>query len=131
MKIVLTHQESETYFLNALYNGLGYFQSYGIEIDFKKEDYAKARKSLVKQKKSICYEDVLMEILKIGKCLLIIDNENEMREELEKTIKLTDVHKKVQKTPFSHLMDMINEQDDTDTADVILQTVFFEKVIFG
>jgi hypothetical protein len=28
-------------------------------------------------------------------------------------------------------MDMINEQDNAETADVILQTVFFEEIVFG
>ena len=30
-----------------------------------------------------------------------------------------------------HLMDAINENDDACTADVILQTVIYEDIIFG
>jgi hypothetical protein len=29
------------------------------------------------------------------------------------------------------LMDAVNENDDADTADAILQTVFYGEVIFG
>jgi len=32
---------------------------------------------------------------------------------------------------ISHLINMIDENSDSITADVILQTVFFENVIFG
>lgn len=35
------------------------------------------------------------------------------------------------KTPIDHLMDAINQEDDAITADVILQTVFYEDIIFG
>ena len=34
-------------------------------------------------------------------------------------------------TPFDHLNDMLQEQDDAITGDVILQSVFFKDIIFG
>ena len=46
-------------------------------------------------------------------------------------ITINDVHAKVQTTDSRHLLDMINEQDDAITADVILQTVIYGEVIFG
>jgi hypothetical protein len=49
----------------------------------------------------------------------------------DKAITLKDVHTKVAKTPLRHLMDAINENDDGDTADCIIQTVFYGEVIFG
>ena len=45
--------------------------------------------------------------------------------------KPTDVHERVQNTDTRHLLDAINEKDDADTADVILQSVFYGEVIFG
>jgi hypothetical protein len=46
-------------------------------------------------------------------------------------ITLTEVHERVSKTPLDHLLDMIKEDDDACTADVILQTVFFNDVVYG
>lgn len=137
MEIKLTPAEAEEYFYNALCNGLGYFQQYGVEVDFTKEAYSKAKKRLEKNptnfsemRSSICYEDVLMEILRGGDKLTIADQEND-DPDLNVSITLADVHERVAKTPFKHLMDMVNENDDADTGDVILQSVFFQDIIFG
>ena len=51
--------------------------------------------------------------------------------EYTRSISIKDVHERVSKTPIRHLMDMINEDGDAVTSDVVLQTVFFEDVIFG
>jgi hypothetical protein len=69
-----------------------------------------------------------MEILTLGGKLTLVDEENGVG---DKSITLKDVHRKVTKTPFHHLMDAVNENDDADTADAILQTVFYGEVIFG
>jgi hypothetical protein len=37
----------------------------------------------------------------------------------------------VSNTPIKHLMDAINENGDAITADVIIQTVFLNDVIYG
>ena len=125
MKITLTKQESEELFYNSLCNGLEYISGYGIELDFAKSDYEKA----ISNSKSSCYEDVLMQILRDGNVLKVIDEEYDG--EYNSSITLKDVHNKVQETPVEHLMDAINENDDACTADVILQTVFYEDIIFG
>jgi hypothetical protein len=133
MKIVLTKEESEKHFHNALCNGSN-MRSYGVVLDYADKDYSAAKKSLVaKQKKGefkdgICQEDVWMEILRIGGKLTLIDEENGMG---NKSVTLKDVHSRVAKTPLSHLMDAVNENDDADTADAIIQTVFYKEVIFG
>jgi len=67
--------------------------------------------------------------LKDGKELTMVDHECEG--EYTRSISIKDVHERVSKTPIRHLMNMINEEDDAETADVVLQTVFFEDVIFG
>jgi hypothetical protein len=129
MEIKLTNEEAEQYFFNALCNGLGYVESgYGIELTYTKEDYVKAKKSLQEKTKDICSEDVIMEILRTGGVLKMIDHESG---EKPKRITLADVHERVAKTPIDHLNDMKNENDDAVTADVIIQTVFYEEVIFG
>lgn len=127
-KIILTPEESENYFHTALCNG-SYFASYG-KIHYSTEEYNEAKFLLkaVGKDDRICYEDVLLKMLKSGFSLHFVCNEGA---EYNKSITLKDVHKKVKLTPLDHLNDMINENDDAVTADVILQTVFFGEVIFG
>ncbi len=125
MKVTLTKKESEHLFYIALCNGGEYICGYGIELDFTKSDYEKAKSKL----ESPCYEDVLMQILRDGGELKLVDDEYDG--EYNKSITLKDIHDKVQQTPIEHLMDAINENDDACTADVILQTVFYGEVIFG
>jgi hypothetical protein len=133
MKIVLTKEEAEHHFHNALCNGSN-IRYYGLHLDYSDKDYNAAKKSLVKKqdrgefKETICCEDIWMEILRIGGKLTLVDSENGVE---NKSIQLKDVHQKVAKTPLRHLMDAINENDDGETADVIIQTVFYGEVIFG
>ena len=127
MKINLTPEESETYFHNSLCNG-HQIADYGLQLDYDEEEYDQARERLEANGTSPCLEDVWMEILRGGGTLTLIDEENG---EDPSPIKLADVHERVQNTPTYHMMNAINEQDDGDTADVILQTVFYGDVIFG
>lgn len=125
MQIQLTPQESETMFHNALCNGLGYMSGYGLEFEYIEEQYRAAKTKL----QSPCFEDVLMQILRDGGSLTFVDVECDG--EYTRSVSLADVHSRVQQTPLRFLTDMINEQDDAETADVMLQTVFFEEIIFG
>jgi hypothetical protein len=127
MKVTLEHHESESIFHNALCNGHGLAYC-GLEITYNEEDYKNAKESLQQRGESICLEDVWMEILRRGGTLTLVDNESG---EDDRTIKLSDVHDRVQKTDITHLMDAINETDDAVTAEVILQMVFYGVVIFG
>ena len=129
MTIKLTPTEAEKFFHNALCNGLQYLSQYGCKIDYSEHDYKKAKERLQQENlSSICYEDVLLEILIGGKTLTLIDTENGCDDSV---ITINDVYERLPLTPLRHLTDMMNEQDDADTADVILQTVFYEDVIFG
>lgn len=130
MEIKLTPQECEEHFFNALCNGAGYIQGSGVEIDAEfADEYSAASKKLKAEGKAPCIEDVWMEVLRMGKRLQMTDVEGDG--EHTRQITLKDVHDRVSKTPIDHLMDAINENDDATTADVILQTVFLEEVIFG
>ena len=131
MKIILEKKESEEIFFNAMCNGLGYITGYGLELDYEEEEYSAAKAAIKKKRvfKEPCIEDVLMEILKRGGSLTLVDVE--LDGEYTSTITLKDVHKRVAQTPTDHLLDMINENDDACTADVVLQTVFFQDIIFG
>lgn len=130
MKITLTPQESEKFFYNALCNGLSYIRGYGLEMDYSAEEFKTAKKNLYdkNEDKAICYEDILMQLLRDGGKLTLLDEEDD---NTEYSIILQDVHERVQNTPARHLIDMETENDDADTADAILQTVFLKEIIFG
>jgi len=128
MKIILTPQESEEYFYNALCNGLMYINQYGIEVIVDEKAYKKAKNTLKKNNKNCCYEDVLMEVLKQGDKLNFCETE-EMKDNY---ITLDLVHQRVEKTEVRHLMAMFEEDDDADTADCIIQSVLFDgEIIYG
>lgn len=127
MKIQLTTEESENIFFNSLCNG-HQIADYGLQLDYDGKEYDKAKERLKAKGESPCLEDVWMEILRGGGSLTLVDEEDGIE---PSTITLKEVHERVQETPVRHLMDAINENDDGDTADVILQTVFYQDVIFG
>lgn len=128
MKIILTPEQSEEYFFNALCNGLGYIESsYVLDLRYDISQFEDAAKKLKEIRLSPCYEDILMQILKDGHEINLYDIEGEE----DHIIKLKDVHDKVQNAPADKLLEMANENDDAVTADVILQSVFFGEVFFG
>ena len=129
MKIILEKQEAEEIFFNAMCNGLGYVTGYDLELDFNEAEYKAAATKLKESGTSPCFEDVLMQMLRDGNKITLVDIGCEG--EYTRSITLKDVHERVALTPASHLLDMINENDDACTADVVLQTVFFEDIIFG
>jgi hypothetical protein len=124
MTVQLTLQESETHFHNALCNGLGQVRAYGLELEYDIDHYKEARTKL----DNPCFEDVLMQILKDGHSLTLVDEEGD---EEDAIVTLKEVHERVSKTPIRHLVDAIEENDDAETADVILQTVFLNDVVYG
>jgi hypothetical protein len=127
MEIKLTPQESETYFFNALCNGVMQMGYYNLELAYEASDYASAKFTLVKEASDVCYEDVLMQILRDGNSLTMVDLEAEE----SYSINLQDVHERVQQAPVHNLLEMIEGRDDADTADCIIQQVFFSEIIFG
>ena len=129
IKATLSKELSEEYFHYALCNGLSEFWHYDLELSYDELAYSRAKESLQEslefKDETICYEDVLMEILRMGGSLTVKGNGQDC------SILLDDVHNRVQKTMWRHLNDVINEQGDATTADVILQTVFFKEIMFG
>lgn len=130
MQVILTPQESEDFFHRALCNSLSCLGDYNVYLRYKNESYNVAKDQLQEENPDamICYEDVIMKILKNGKKIFFKDEEDE---ENTKTVTLKDVHEKVQTTPFRYLVDMNNEEDDADTGDAVLQTVLYGDIIYG
>ena len=79
MKIVTENNtEKEELFHLALCNIGNYLSGYGLELTCDIEDYRMAKKSLQEKIKQtgVCWEDVLLEILRMGKPLIMKDHEN-------------------------------------------------------
>ena len=127
MTITLTQQESENLFFDALCNGLYELRYYNLYLNFDDEEYKSSKEKLKASNQTLCYEDVLMQMLRDGYKLEIIDYNGDESH----YITLDLVHERVAKTPTRHLMDAINESGDAITADCILQTVIYEEVIYG
>jgi len=132
MEIKLTATESESIFYDALCGGLYYIDGYGLEFSYESSDYQKAKEELKKKfgaKVMLCREDIWMEILRIGGKLTLIDHECEG--EYTRSIGIKEVHERVPLAPAEDVLTMLNEQGDAGTADIVIQTVFYNEVIFG
>jgi hypothetical protein len=129
VKIVLTPEKSEELFYDALCNGLSYISDYNLELVYESEEYKKSREKLKANtpNNSVCYEDVLMQMLRDGYKLSLLDWESEEKQ----SVTINDVHQKVQKVGLKHILDCVSGNDDANTADAILQTVFYGEVLFG
>lgn len=129
VKILLTPEKSEELFYDALCNGLSYIGDYNIELVYEGEEYKKSREKLKANtpNNTVCYEDVLMQMLRDGYKLSLLDWESEEKQ----SITIDDVHQKVQSVGLKHILDCVSGNDDANTADAILQTVFYGEVLFG
>ncbi len=135
MKIIFTNEEAQQHFHSAMCNGLGYIAGYDLELRYNQKHYDEAKSKLKQGKEgapafpemAICYEDVLMQILRDGHRLFLMDYNEATRHD----IKLQDVYDRISETPIRHLLNLIEENDDAETADVILQTVFLGEVVYG
>jgi hypothetical protein len=129
MTINLTQQESENLFFDAMCNGLNELRYYDLDLDYDDEEYKASKRKVIieKESESICFEEVLMQMLIDGYKLTIIDSNDDESH----YITLDMVHERVALTPIRHLMDAINERGDATTADCILQTVIYKDVIYG
>ncbi len=127
MKIQLEPQEAQNIFHASLCNimGTGYFSGYGLEFVWDEDAYQEARKKL----ENPCLEDVILQIIEDGGTLGVIDHECEG--EYDAHIDLKILLERMELVPARNLLNIINEEDDADDADIVLQTLFYGEVIFG
>ena len=125
LKISLTNELSEEIFYNALCNSMDYMcNSYGLDLWYKEADYKNAKAKLTNP----CIEDVWMQMLRDGCKIGLKDLEGG---EDTAYIKLDTIHERVKNVPITHLLDMIDENDDATTGEVVLQIVFLNEIIYG
>jgi hypothetical protein len=130
MEIRLTNQEAENIFHTALCNGLSQLGNYGLELVYSDKHYEEAKSIIKKDKPNemICYEDVLMKILKMGYQLTLKDNEGG---EDDVVFKIIDVYTGMKRVPHKQIIQMVDEEDDAYTADIILQYVILGDHVYG
>lgn len=76
MKIIFEKSEAEQYFFDAMCNSLNQISYYGCYMQYKDKDYKQAKEKLESTMDTmICYEDILMQILRDGNTLTIVDEE--------------------------------------------------------
>ena len=111
--------------LSGADSGIAYWAE---SMDADQEDYDTAREELINDMgDNISYEDVLATVLKKGKNIVIVDNEDGESYTLNLNKLLTGVGKAIAEQLLSF------DIDDWDAADcdVAIQTAIFGEVIFG
>lgn len=126
----LTTEQKKEFFYNALCNGLNWIQGYGLFLEADEEQLKSAKSNWMKghPNEEVCYEDVLMQILEDGGSLTLVDNEGD---EDPATIDLGTMLDRMDNLPDHRVGELLTGNDDAETADVVLQTVFLNQVIYG
>jgi len=125
LKISLTNELSEEIFFNALCNSMDYMcSSYGLDLRYKESDYKNAKAKLTNP----CIEDVWMQMLRDGSKIGLKDLEGGMGTEY---ITLDTIHERVKNVPITDLLEMIDENDDATTGEIVLQIVFLNEIMYG
>ena len=132
MEIKLNPEESEEIFYSSLCNavGTGWMSGYGLELTCDRSQYKSSREHLerLNPESSPCYEDILMQVLRDGGELTMVDHEGD---DEETSITLKDVHERTSQTPATNLLNITTENDDAIDADCVIQTVFFGEIVYG
>jgi hypothetical protein len=129
-KINLSPDRAEEIFFDALCDGMHYFSSYSITVDYSEEHYAevKQKAKAKRQDTLICYEDVLIAMLKDGAIIRLIDEEKGVDDGIWS---LENIHQRVQTAPGHVLAAFLDESYDAGDADAMLQHVAYGEIIFG
>lgn len=130
VSIKLTEDFKKEIIFNSLCNGLGQLQCYGLNLLWSDEDYTEAKKSYYQRTQRIsgaCYEDILMELLEMKKRVVFEDLETGEFFDL----KLSDALTNLDNLPIWVIVQILEESDDGETADIVLQYCLFNEVVFG
>lgn len=141
MHIEATTEEKLKVVHSCLCSGLPYFVDYGFVLDYNGHEYNKARKSIEDKKAkgewknpydldSICIEDVQTEMLRMGFTLKFKGGEGNKASHVT-PLNLEVIERNWPKVSQSHLADMMNENDDANTADCIMQGLLFGEIVYG
>ena len=131
VRVSIADNDVPTLFYDCLCSGSVGFGA--LRLEYTDDSYAEAKKSLLERRPegdygTLCWEDVITEIIKTGNTLKFIDVDDE---ETFYLVNLETIKKNVAKIEFHHLNAMINEQDDAITHDSILQTLIMGEIVYG
>lgn len=133
MKIILTNEEKEEIFYNALCNSITGNIGYGLQIDYSEREYNISKNKLKNQNGQdvVCIEDVYMQMLRDGFSITWKDIEG--NGEQTASILLQDIHndEKWDKIPVTHILAYHTEDDDAWDADMIIQHLLYGEQIFA
>jgi len=130
-KIMASKEVCNEIIYDCLCNGIYSLQAYGLELKYENADYKEAKQKLIEKDRNatICFEDVLMEMLKSGKKLVFSDTECGMD---DATLELTDeIYDRFKNIPSRNIQNLLNEEGDADDCDCCLQTLLYGEIIFG
>jgi hypothetical protein len=128
-RIELTKEKFTDLLYLSLCDGLHYFSSYGLTIDYNDEDYAKAKRcfNVENDNLGICWEDVLIKMLELKLPISIIDEETG---EYNVALDIDELYSNVHLVPLHNLVNIIDENYDAEDCDAFLQSVFFKEIVF-
>ena len=143
LKIEITQPAVEKMIYCALCNavGTGYIDGYGIVIDYDEAAYDKAKKklkefptllmdhSVLVEDLTICFEDILLQMLRDGEELKMLDEE-EGNEQIGK-MTLRSAMSSINSVPGRTISKFLSEQDDAEDGDVLLQYLFLGKLVYA
>lgn len=89
---------------------MGYLNVYGVFMHYDPIQYKEAKEALKEAGKDICYEDILMEILKRGGSLTYRDIEGDG--EMTSVVTLEDVHERMDNVPKTTLCNFLAGNND-------------------
>ena len=131
MKLVLEKEEALSIIHSALCNGgLIELRYSGVVINVSIEDYNIAKDELIAEGKerSLCIEDIWVQILRSGKPLQFFDEEGDEAQEFNLEMAIKAMSKE---EALSVVLCIKEEQDDAFTGWELLQFCLYGEVIFG
>lgn len=128
MKVILTEEEKYEVLEDILCNGLFVIGGSGLELQYNEDEYLISRGKMA-DPKSVCFEDILIQMLKDGYKLKIVDIEGEG--EYTKEFDLEYFMKEVEATDPIILTNILNENSDAYDSFNALQYVLYNDLIFG
>ena len=131
VRVSIADNDVPTLFRDCLCSGSVGFGA--LRLEYTDDSYAEAKKSLLERRPegdygTLCWEDVITEIIKTGNTLKFIDVDDE---ETFYLVNLETIKKNAAKIELEHLHAMIYNQDDAITHDSILQTLIMGEIVYG
>lgn len=134
MTLIATTDEKLKLVYDCLVDGLPFFPSYGLELDYDVADAEKARQTWKERNpnETLCREDVWAEIIRNGGDLIFTDRENDGEEAGRLNLATIDKNwdKLGEEAPRS-LREYLSENYDAGNTDALIQVLIFGQVDYG